>query len=176
MRRVFFIGYMGAGKTTLGKACARFMNLQFVDLDWYIEGRLHKTIQEIFAEKGEQGFREVEKMMLHEVGGFENVLIATGGGTPCYSDNMDYMNAVGNTVFLDVDVGILFKRLVIAKSKRPLLAGKTDDELKKLIVSALQQRMPSYRKAKYVFKANELDNREQIDEAVKRMNALLTDL
>ena len=95
MKRIFLIGYMGSGKTTLGKAFARAMQLQFIDLDWYIEERFHKTVQELFAERGENGFREIERNMLHEVGDFEDVLIAAGGGTPCFFDNMDYMNSVG---------------------------------------------------------------------------------
>ena len=82
MIRIFLIGYMGAGKTTLGKAFSREEGLTFVDLDWYIEERFHKTIAQIFAERGEEGFRELERRMLHEVSEFENVVIATGGGTP----------------------------------------------------------------------------------------------
>lgn len=97
------------------------MQLQFIDLDWYIEERFHKTVQELFAERGENGFREIERNMLHEVGDFEDVLIAAGGGTPCFFDNMDYMNSVGDTVFLDVNPEVLFRRLKIAKAKRPLL-------------------------------------------------------
>lgn len=75
----------------------------------------------MFAERGENGFREIERNMLHEVGDFEDVLIAAGGGTPCFFDNMDYMNSVGDTVFLDVNPEVLFRRLKIAKAKRPLL-------------------------------------------------------
>ena len=80
MIRIFLTGYMGAGKTTLGKAFARKLNLPFVDLDWYMEERFHKTVGELFVERGEAGFRELEKNMLHEVGAFEDVVISTGGG------------------------------------------------------------------------------------------------
>ena len=106
MIRIFLIGYMGAGKTTLGKAFAREMGLTFVDLDWYIEERFHKTIRQLFTEMGEDGFRELEKRMLHEVADFENVVISTGGGTPCFFDNMEFMNSKGSVVFLDVDVKV----------------------------------------------------------------------
>ena len=75
MRRIFLIGYMGSGKTTLGKAFARAMNLQFIDLDWYIEERLRKTVTELFAERGEDGFRIIEKNMLHEAGEFEDTIL-----------------------------------------------------------------------------------------------------
>ncbi|MDD6907185.1 MAG: shikimate kinase, partial [Bacteroidaceae bacterium] len=134
MMRIFLIGFMGSGKTTLGKAFARAMQLQFIDLDWYIEERFHKTVQELFAERGEEGFREIERRMLHEVGEFEDVIIAAGGGTPCFFDNIQYMNRVGKTVFLDVVPEVLFRRLNIAKSKRPLLAGKDDAELMSFIL------------------------------------------
>ena len=101
MTRIFLIGYMGAGKTTLGKAFARALGLTFVDLDWYVEERFHKTVRQIFEERGEDGFRDLEKRMLHEASEFEDVVISVGGGTPCFFDNMEYMNAAGETVFLD---------------------------------------------------------------------------
>ena len=111
MIRIFLTGYMGAGKTTLGKAFAREQGLSFIDLDWYIEGRYHKSIPQLFAERGEEGFRTLERNMLHEAGEFEDVVISTGGGTPCFFDNMDYMNSHGQTVFLDVCPDVLFRRL-----------------------------------------------------------------
>ena len=82
MTRIFLIGYMGSGKTTLGRALAPALDLQFIDLDHYIEQRYRKTIAQLFAESGEEGFREIERRILHEVGEFENVIISTGGGTP----------------------------------------------------------------------------------------------
>lgn len=173
MKRVFLIGYMGSGKTTLGKACSAATGLQFVDLDWYIEERMHKSISDLFAERGEDGFRLLEQKMLHEAGEFENVLIACGGGTPCFFDNMDYMNHTGETVFLDVCPEVLFRRLKIAKAKRPLLANKTDEELMQVITSALEKRLPYYSKAKWRFNAEELESYAQIDRAVSRLNELI---
>ena len=173
MIRIFLIGYMGAGKTTLGKAFARAMGLTFVDLDWYIEERYHKTVSQIFAERGEEGFRELEKRMLHEASDFENVVISVGGGTPCFFDNMDYMNQVGETVFLDVDNQVLFRRLKVAKQQRPLLANKTDEELMAFIQEALEKRLPHYTKAKHVFNGELLENRHQIQQSVERLKELL---
>ena len=111
MKRIFLIGYMGSGKTTLGKAYARENELAFIDLDWYIEERMHQSISDLFAKQGEAGFRELERKMLHEAGEFEDTVIACGGGTPCFFDNMEYMNAAGDTVFLDVHPDVLFRRL-----------------------------------------------------------------
>lgn len=173
MIRVFLIGYMGAGKTTLGKALARRLSVPFVDLDWYIEERFHKTVGELFAGRGEKAFRELEKKMLHEVAEFEDVIISTGGGTPCFFDNMDFMNKVGKTVFLKVHPDVLFGRLRVAKQQRPILREKTDEELKDFIVRALEERKPLYTRAKHVFDADELDNRRQIKKAVEQLLLLL---
>ena len=173
MVRIFLTGYMGAGKTTLGKAFARKMNVPFVDLDWYIEERFHKTVGELFTERGETGFRELERNMLHEVAEFENVVISTGGGAPCFFDNMEFMNRVGKTVFLDVHPDVLFRRLRIAKQQRPILQGKEDDELKAFIIRALEQRAPFNTQAQYIFNADEVDHRWQIETAVQRLQDLL---
>ena len=173
MVRIFLTGYMGAGKTTLGKAFARKMNVPFVDLDWYIEERFHKTVGELFAERGETGFRELERNVLHEVAEFENVVISTGGGAPCFFDNMEFMNRMGKTVFLNVHPDVLFRRLRVAKQQRPILQGKQDDELKAFIVQALEKRAPFYRQAQYVFNADELEDRRQIDTSVQRLKQLL---
>ena len=173
MTRIFLIGYMGAGKTTLGKAFARAMGLTFIDLDWYIEERFHKTIRQLFTERGEDGFRDLEKRMLHEASEFEDVVISVGGGTPCFFDNMEYMNAAGETVFLDVGIKVLFRRLKVAKQQRPLLDGKTDEELMLFIQEALQARLPFYTKAKHVFNGELLEDRHQIQQSVERLKEQL---
>lgn len=173
MVRIFLIGYMGAGKTTLGKAFARSMNLSFIDLDWYLEERFHRTVSELFAEKGEDGFRLLEQKCLHEAGEFEDVIIATGGGTPCFFDNMDYMNSQGTTVFLDVSIDVLFIRLTIAHQNRPILQGKTDDELRTFIQTSLARRADFYGKAQHVFDGNRLETHEQVRESVERLQQLL---
>nr|WP_321374837.1 shikimate kinase [uncultured Bacteroides sp.] len=173
MTRIFLIGYMGAGKTTLGKAFAREMNLSFVDQDWYIEERFHKTVQEIFAERGEQGFRELERQMLHEIAEFENVVISTGGGAPCFYDNMDFMNLKGDTVFLNVTPEVLFSRLKMASQNRPILRGKSNEELKAFIAKTLEKRAPFYSKAKYIFNADELEDIYQIKSSVNKLKELL---
>ena len=166
MTRIFLIGYMGAGKTTLGRALATALGVQFIDLDSYIEERFRKTISQIFAEKGEEEFRNIERRMLHEVGEFEDVIISTGGGTPCFFDNVEYMNAQGTTVFLDVPVERLFIRLSIARQKRPLIKEKNDDELRTFIIEQLQKRLPHYSKAQHTFRADKLEDKTQIDMSV----------
>jgi shikimate kinase len=167
MTRIFLTGYMGAGKTTLGRALAAEMGIPFIDLDHYIEKRHCKTIAQLFAEKGEEGFREIERRMLHEVGEFEDVIISTGGGTPCFFDNIEYMNAQGTTVYLDVPVERLHIRLGIARSKRPLIKDKNDEELMAFIIEQLAKRAPHYSKAQYRFKADRLEDTMQVKESVE---------
>jgi shikimate kinase len=167
MTRIFLIGYMGAGKTTLGRALAAELGVEFIDLDCYIEERFRKTISQIFAEKGEEEFRNIERRMLHEVGEFENVIISTGGGTPCFFDNIEYMSSQGTTVFLDVPVERLFIRLSIARSKRPLIKDKNDEELRAFIAEQLGKRLPHYSKAQYSFKADKLEDAPQVKASVE---------
>lgn len=173
MTRIFLIGYMASGKTTLGRAFSKASHLQFIDLDWYIEERMHKTVSELFAERGESGFREIERNMLHEVGEFENVVIAAGGGTPCFFDNMEYMNRVGDTVFLETSIDTLLRRLKIGKAKRPLLAEKTDEQLRETIIQALDKRMAYYGMSKYKFQSDKLEDKIQISQSVARLGELL---
>ena len=167
MIRIFLTGYMGSGKTTRGRALAADLNVQFIDLDHYIEQRYRKTIAQLFAEKGEEGFREIERRMLHEVGEFEDVIISTGGGTPCFFDNIEFMNAQGTTIYLDVPVERLFIRLCIARSKRPLIKDKSDEELRAFIIEQLDKRAPHYSKAQYSFKADRLEDTAQVKETVE---------
>lgn len=173
MERIFLVGYMGSGKTTLGRAYALSGNLDFIDLDWYIEGRFHTSVSELFARSGEAEFRRIERNLLHEVGEFENVVIACGGGTPCFFDNMDYMNRVGTTVFLKPSAEVLLRRLKAGRDKRPLLAGKSDEELEAFITEAMKGRLPFYEKAKYVFDSGWLESRKQISKSVEHLKTLM---
>lgn len=173
MKRIFLVGYMCAGKTTLGKALARELELKFIDIDWYIEQRYHATIRELFAQYGEEEFRRIEQRMLHEVAEFENVLIATGGGTPCFFDNMDYMNRMGDTVFLEVSHDMLFQRLKAGKQSRPILMHKSDQELEEFVQEALQHRLPYYEKAQHRFSGDDLESTPLITASVAAIREIL---
>lgn len=171
--RILLIGYMGAGKTTIGKALSDEMNIPFYDLDWYIEARMHRSIKQLFEERGEEGFRKTEQAMLHEVAKNENVIIACGGGTPCFFDNMDYMNRQGTTVYLKALPEVLYAHLKMGKTIRPLLLGKTEEEIGQLIVRQVAERESYYLKAKYVLNINLLNSAEKIKEAVYSLRELL---
>lgn len=173
MTRIILIGYMGSGKTTLGKALSKELGLPFFDLDWYIENRFCRTVSQLFAERGEDGFRQLERAMLHEVAEFENVVIAAGGGTPCFFDNIDYMNRQAQTVYLKTTPEVLFRHLHMGKQKRPLLNGKTDEELRAYIVDSLAHRAPFYEKAGYILNTDLLDTHKQIQKTIVQLRNLL---
>ena len=167
------IGYMGAGKTTVGKTLAQELNLPFYDLDWYIESRMRKTVKEIFDERGEEGFRLIEHNLLHEVAEFEDVIISCGGGVPCFYDNMDYMNQKGDTVYLKATPEVLYGHLKMGKSVRPLLQNKTSEEVEEFIKEQLQVREPFYSKAKYTLDVNLMDDYDKIRIFVTKLRELL---
>ncbi len=173
MRRIIIIGYMGAGKTTVGKALSKELNIPFYDLDWYIESRMRKTVPQIFAERGEEGFRKIEHNLLHEVAEFENVIISCGGGTPCFYDNMDYLNAQGDTVYLKASPEVLYGHLKIGKTERPLLKNKTPEEMQEYIREQLDKREQYYLQAKHVLDVNLMDNYEMIKISVAKLRELL---
>ncbi len=164
---------MGAGKTTLGKVLAESLGLPFYDLDWYIESRMMKTVPQLFAERGEEGFRKVEHNMLHEVAEFEDVVISCGGGTPCFYDNMEYMNAQGDTVYLKASPEVLYAHLQMGKVERPLLKNKTREEMQAFIQEQLAEREKYYTKARHIFNVDLLDNYEKIQTSVNNLRKLL---
>ena len=173
MKRVILIGYMGSGKTTVGKALSKETGMMFYDLDWYIESRMHKSVSQIFAEKGEEGFRKIEYNMLHEVAEFEDVIISCGGGTPCFFDNIDYLNQQGEVVYLKASPETLYKHLLMAKIERPLLKDKSADELIAYITEHLKQREPFYEKARHILDVNVLDDYDKIKISVQQLRELL---
>jgi len=169
--RIYLVGYMGCGKSTIGRKVAELLGISFVDLDKYIEERYFKSVPAIFAEEGEQAFREKERSSLLEVSQFENIVIGTGGGAPCFFDNMEVMNNNGITVYIAPDSDVLAARLIKSKTERPLITGKSPEELTTFINEALLKRAPFYEKAKIIFRGeNNLDPLRVI-EKIQELNA-----
>lgn len=146
-RRYYLIGFMGAGKTYWGKRMAQALNCPFTDLDEAIEQRHGMSIPTIFEQFGEHTFRHWERQMLIETAEIPHLVVATGGGTPCFANNMDWMNQHGVTIFLPVPVPVLAKRLSHQMDSRPLLRGIDPAELHRFIAQKLQERLPYYEKA-----------------------------
>ena len=165
---IFLIGYMGSGKTTLGRALAQATGLDFLDLDDFIVEREGKTIKEIFSEKGEKGFRELERDSLRLARDCGAGIIACGGGTPCFFDNMDFISREGISVWLDASIECLTSRLSAERSARPLLANISEEDLRKKIEKDLESRNPFYEKALIRFDSSRLDTSEEIQESVKQ--------
>ncbi|WP_282036032.1 shikimate kinase [Saccharicrinis aurantiacus] len=149
-QRVYLIGYMGSGKSTMGRWIAEAMNWNFIDLDHYIENKYHKTIPQIFEEDGETHFRKIESICLKEVSDIENIIIGAGGGTPCFFDNMELMNQTGLSIYLHLTPQVVFDRLMTSKNKRPLIEGKSGEELLQFISEKLEERELYYNKAQVI--------------------------
>ncbi len=173
MKTTFLIGYMGSGKTTLGRAVSARTGVRFIDLDDYIEQREGCTIKEIFATRGEQAFRDIERSALAEVSDLDDTLVACGGGTPCFGDNMEVMNSRGLTVYLDAPHSSLLSRLKEGRAKRPLIAALSDDELSEFIHRQLDMRSPYYSRAVLRFDSSRLEDTDQVNESVDRFLKLI---
>lgn len=155
MNRIFLIGYMGCGKTTVGKQLAEKLGYRFIDMDQHLEERQFKSVSQIFAEQGEDEFRKLEQKCLHEVAEFEDTIISTGGGAPCFFNNIEHMNSHGLTVYLKMTAEELAVRLESLKQNtRPLIAGKNGIELRDFIANGISKREAFYKKASLVVNAN----------------------
>ena len=159
---------MGSGKTTIGKLLAAQLGYAFFDMDKCIEAKKRKMVSQIFTEEGEEAFRLLERDCLHELADFENVVISTGGGAPCFFDNMDYMNERGMTVYLKWGVKELAARLEADKfNKRPLVAQRKGKELEDFVASGLSAREPKYLQANLIVSGTEEDVLAQIAMSIK---------
>lgn len=162
MKPLFIIGYMACGKTTFGTALSKATGLQFIDLDRYIEKRHNATIRQLFSTYGEEGFRKIERDSLIETCTLKDTIIACGGGTPCFFDNMEIMNAHGTTLWLQASHECLCNRLTILRHTRPLLAEKSEGEINSIIRNQLKSRTPFYSKANQIWDGEMLEDDDQI--------------
>lgn len=149
MNKIYLIGYMGCGKTTIGRLLAKQIGWSFVDMDTYIENRHQETISELFAKQGESFFRKAEHTSLEEISKSENIVVSTGGGTPCFFDNIDLMNRTGLSFYIYMSPKALSIRLESNTKNRPLLRDKKGKSLESFIEAQLSQRQPFYEKALY---------------------------
>ncbi len=151
----FLLGFMGSGKSFLGRQLAGMLGVPFVDLDVVIEKAEGYSIAQLFAGKGEAWFRNIERRYLLETGSYPPCVVATGGGTPCFFENMDWMNRHGITVFLNVPEPVLASRLLEQRKTRPLLAGVPDRDLEAFIEKLLAERSPWYSQAQLTVEPGE---------------------
>ncbi len=149
--KIFLIGFMGSGKTHWGRLLSEKLGIPFFDLDEEIVGQAGKPITEIFATAGEEQFRVMESDILHQLSeSNDRFIMACGGGTPCYFNNIDYMNQAGTSVWINTPLETLFSRLVNQKSKRPLIRDLSDDQLRGFISKKFSDRRMYYEQAELV--------------------------
>ena len=175
MNTIFLIGYMGCGKTTLGRALAAEAGMDFLDLDEYIEETYETTITDLCARMGESRYRQLEREALIEVAGRTGTVISTGGGTPCHFDNMDIMNRSGLTIWLQTSAERLALRLCLPgqRHNRPLIANLSDDEVLATVKKALADREQYYGKAQLRFDSTNIETAAQTTATARVLHQLL---
>lgn len=144
---IYIVGYMGAGKSTLGRRLATKLGLHFLDTDIFIENRFRQRISDMFAQIGEDRFRQRERYVIEELSGMTDCVIATGGGLPCFNSNMDLLNDTGLSVYLSASNETLTYRLEQCKRTRPTVYDKTGAELAQHVSEAMAWRRPIYEQA-----------------------------
>ena len=169
MGLIFLIGFMGCGKTTLGKKLATRLNYEFLDLDHILEARERMTIPEYFSKHGEEAFRKLESAILKETNYPKNAIVSTGGGLPCFFDNIQWMNAHGRTIYIKLAPKTLADRLEHEKHKRPVLNGRNQEELVVFIEEKLLERETYYNQATIVANGIGL-TAEKVEELINYAN------
>ena len=162
MENIYLVGMPGSGKTTLGKKLANTLDYEFVDLDFLIQQNEGMSIEQIFEEKGEDFFREIERMYLQSTNKLNKTIISTGGGTPYYFDNMDWINQHGLSIFLNISLEQLMQRVLQNPTKRPLLRGLTETEVNEKLLNLMEVRNPYYLKSKLIVDINGLNKTNYI--------------
>jgi shikimate kinase len=157
MKKIFLIGLPGSGKTTIGKQLAERLKLSFVDLDKAIESTVGKKVEEIFKEKSEPGFRKLESEVLQQYCQQSEIFVmATGGGAPCFSDNIQVMKKSGTVIFLDVPPKTISDRIIHEVAHRPILKHETPDSLKDRIEFLRSQRISFYKQAHHTISGDNI--------------------
>ncbi len=170
---IFLVGYMGAGKSTIGRRLADRMERKFIDTDIFIEQRFHERVANMFASVGEEAFRRREAGVREGLSGFPKAVIATGGGLPCHHGNMELMNQCGVTVFLQVSLDNLAKRIELCKRTRPTVSHLSGEALEEHIRQAMEVRLPIYRQAQYTIPCDEICTPKDEDQVAEQIALLL---
>lgn len=155
--RVYLVGYMGAGKSTTSKRLANRLGWEAYDTDRLFEERFKISINDFFKKYDADLYRKLETQVLHDTLKYDNAVIATGGGTACFNDNMEWMNQNGFTIFLKISPESAYERLGHSKVRRPIVVNTPPEELEEFIHKNYAERMPFYEQAKLVYKAENLD-------------------
>lgn len=164
--RIYIVGYMCSGKSSISRKLAKRLGYQAFDTDDMFEEKYHISVQDFFDKYGEGYFRKFESEILKKTGEFHNVVISTGGGTPCFLDNMEWMNTNGTTVFVKISPATAFHRLLTARRKRPLVTGKSEEELCRYVENHYNSRLMFYEQARFTVKGENVN----IDEIIENID------
>jgi shikimate kinase len=165
--RIYLIGFMGCGKSHIGKELALLMKYKFIDIDEYISLANKKSVNEIFEKKGEDFFRKEEKKAIRKISEMKNMVVAAGGGLPCFNDNMNWMNENGITVYLEASPQFLYHRLFTEKKTRPLISNIGDIELVDFITGKLLERKEFYEQAQIIVSAEKMNIKKLKEKILK---------
>lgn len=154
---IFLIGFMGSGKSTVGRHLADILGFRFIDTDVFIETRFRERITDIFAKYGEETFRRRERMAIEELMSMPETVFATGGGLPCQGDTMDLLLEAGHTIYLRGSAPMLAARLELCKRTRPTIRDKSGEELLEFVTKSLEVRGPTYDRAHSIYDIDEVD-------------------
>lgn len=165
--RIFLIGYMLCGKSTIGKKLARRLNYRFTDTDKLIENKYQLSVEQIFEKYGEEVFRQFEKEILQTLDSEDDIVIATGGGLPCFGDNLKKIKSSGYVIYMNMHPYSILSRHKKSKRPRPLLQGKTDEELRDFLKESLKKRDFYYRQADLIVRAENI----KVEEIVAKISS-----
>lgn len=168
--RIYLVGYMYSGKSTVGRQLARRLSLTAYDLDAMFEHHYHITIPIFFQKYGQEAFRILERQMLQSTEQLTNAVISTGGGTPCFNDNMAWINAHGVSVHLQADLGVILNRAANSKKQRPLLAALDEEQRRDFIIAQLAERMPFYSQSHLTVDAASVDVNSLVSKILELTN------
>ncbi|MBR3947160.1 MAG: shikimate kinase [Bacteroidales bacterium] len=161
--RIFLVGFMGAGKSVVGRRLAKSLNLSFYDLDEEIESHYKMSVSAIFQKYDEACFRKLETSVLESFSNKDNFVLSCGGGTPCFGENMAFMKSIGTTIYMKLSTDELVGRISSSYHKRPLTEGKSDEELASYVDAMLKKREPFYSMAKITVDASGTDKETLVE-------------
>lgn len=155
--KVILLGYMYSGKTTVGRKLASILNLPFYDLDHYFEETYKISVKDFFDKYDERAFRDIERRCMLEILSQDKLVLSTGGGTPCFFDNMEVINRSGISVYLKMDPTSIVHRAIHSKNPRPLFKSIAQEELPEFILRHIEEREKYYLRAQHIFKGENAD-------------------
>ncbi len=173
---IYLIGYMASGKSQFGQQLSLKLGFEFIDLDQFFEERFRISVPDFFEKYDESAFRQIEHKLLLETTTMDNIVVSTGGGTPCFFDNMQIIKNAGYSIYLKWEIALLAQRLKKAKRKRPLLKNVPDAKLEEKVQNHLEERRIFYEQADFILLAGRNTTDQLLDQIVSTINSFFPKL